>query len=116
MARKRQSADGVSDDVAEFTDEVRKLREEVQVLRDVLSEVHEELQWAVRNGLLPHDVAAPMRRITSMPLDPEAPDFAERINAIPTEQVEALRSSVATRPDELKQDASAAARHQQDLF
>lgn len=82
MARKARSTEGKSVDVSEFVDEVRQLKEEVQVLRDVLSEIHEELQWAVRNTLLPSAAASPLRRITSMPLDPTAPDFAVRLNEV----------------------------------
>ena len=37
---------------ADLTGEIIRLREEVRVLRDVLDEIREELQYAVRNGEL----------------------------------------------------------------
>lgn len=82
MARQAQSPEGKSRDVSELTEEVRQLKEEVRILRDVLGEIHEELQWAVRNALLPSAAASPLRRIVSMPLDPTAPDFAARLNEL----------------------------------
>ncbi len=84
------SSDITADDVASLTDEIVTLREEVQVLRDVLDEVREELQFAVRNYILPGDDAIKRLHITSLPLDPAADDFHERVNAV--------------RPDDITQD------------
>jgi hypothetical protein len=57
-----------------------RLREELAVIRQVLDEIAGELQWANRNREPSVDAAGSFRRITSMPLDPSAQDWAERIN------------------------------------
>lgn len=55
------------------------LRQEVAVVRQVLAEILDELQWANRNR--DHEDSWRVgRRITSMPVDPTADDWAERIN------------------------------------
>lgn len=57
-----------------------RLREELAVVRQVLDEILEELEWSNRNSPVRDSVATPYRRITSFPLDPCAPDWAERVN------------------------------------
>ena len=79
----------VEDD--ELTEEIRGLRDEVRVLQESIDEFREALEHAVRN--LP-DRLPPPTRIWSLPSDPTASDFGERINAIPQEQMEALRASL----------------------
>jgi hypothetical protein len=58
---------------------IDRLREELAITRQVLDEILNELQWANRNRGDENGLA-PYRRITSMPLDPTAPDWAERLN------------------------------------
>jgi hypothetical protein len=57
-----------------------RLREELTVVRQVLDEIREEMEWANRNPRESDQLPMMPRRITSMPLDPCAPDWAERVN------------------------------------
>ena len=59
-----------------------RMTEEVRVLRQVVDELREEIQWAARNVVGETPPRLPTRRITSMPLDPTCDDFAERVNAL----------------------------------
>ncbi len=63
-----------------IADSLDLLREELAVVRQVLDEIREELEWANRNRSEPDPAPLMPRRITSMPLDPCAPDWAERLN------------------------------------
>lgn len=73
----RTSETTSEDSLAEALD---RLREELAIIRQVLDEIASELQWANRNREPSGDSGGPIRRITSMPLDPTAPDWAERLN------------------------------------
>jgi hypothetical protein len=75
--RRRNSHDSADDSVAAALD---RLREELAVVRQVLDEIHDELQWANRSYPADEGAAPPYRRITSMPLDPTVPDWAEQLN------------------------------------
>lgn len=85
-----------------------RLREELTMVRQVLDEIQDELQWANRNRDCNWPVSAPFR-ITSMPLDPAAPDWAERLNRysaadLPAEvetEVEAVEVPNARAPGQL---------------
>ena len=57
-----------------------RLTEQVAVVRQVLDEILDELQSANRNRPADDGPNAPYRRITSMPIDPTVPDWAERLN------------------------------------
>ncbi len=63
-------------------EEFRHLRDEVRVLRDAMDELREQLEHTLRNGPSNQDAWLPIRPITSFPLDPTAPDWAVRVNAI----------------------------------
>ena len=65
-----------------LTDEVKSLRDEIEVLRNVLDELRDSVQWAVNNGILPRYDATKPLQITSLPLDPAAADFHERVNVV----------------------------------
>lgn len=66
---------------------VETVGNQLEVLRQVLDEVREEFQWAVRNGQL---VSPPsITHVTSMPRDPCAPDWAERLNRLTPEDLPA---------------------------
>jgi hypothetical protein len=68
---------------------VEQLIEQIVVLRQAIDEIGQDLQWAIRNHVVePH----PAPSITSMPSDPLADDFAERVNTVPQEVVERLRT------------------------
>ena len=59
---------------------VERLAGEVQVLREVLDRLEEGFDWAIKNDKLRCSSLAPPMIITSMPRNPCAPDFGERIN------------------------------------
>jgi len=59
-----------------------RLCEELAVIRQVLDEVRSELQWANQNRPDSGYPSESSRRITSMPLDPTATDWAERVNRL----------------------------------
>ena len=76
---------------SELADAVQMLAEELKVLRLVVDELREELQWANQNY---HDdrlwLAGP--RIQSCSLDPTCSDFA--VNSVDEATVEQLRSEL----------------------
>ena len=76
---------------SELADAVQMLAEELKVLRLVVDELREELQWANQNY---HDdspwLAGP--RIQSCSLDPTCSDFA--VNTVDEATVEQLRSEL----------------------
>jgi len=74
--KRRQNPD-CDDPVAEALD---RLTEELAVARQVLDDIYSELQWANRNRPDGEIRTGSVRRITSMPLDPTASDWAERVN------------------------------------
>jgi hypothetical protein len=94
-----------------LADEVRQLREEVRVVWEAVDELRESMEHALRN---PPEPPPPPFRLTSMAADPTAEDFAERLNAIPLEQIEALRREVTATPR--KENGSNAAAKQGRLF
>jgi hypothetical protein len=49
-------------------------------LRDAIDEEKEVLEWAAQND-------KPIFRLTSMPIDPAAPDFAQKLNALTPEDL-----------------------------
>ena len=57
---------------------VRELTQEARVLRDSIDDARQEIEWIVRNMQRP--AWAPTPSITSMPKDPLAEDFHERVN------------------------------------
>lgn len=72
-------AESALDDLSTLPATVENLTSEVRALRQVLDEIRDEIGWATRN--LPEAVASlGGRRITSMPVDPCEPDWAERVN------------------------------------
>jgi len=52
-----------------------RLREELAVVREILDEIRDELQWANRNQGETERCSLMPLRITSMPLDPAALDW-----------------------------------------
>ena len=76
MSRIRSHTDS-EDSIAAALD---RLREELTVVRQVLDEIREELEWANQNrGETDHFATTP-RTVTSLPLDPAAPHSAEQVN------------------------------------
>ena len=81
MAKASRSRPG-SDTEDPIVAALDRMTEEVRVLRQVIDELREEIQWAARNVVGEPLPRLPTRRITSMPLDPTCDDFAERLNAL----------------------------------
>lgn len=92
MAKSRKAAASETRD--ELAEVVEALTAEVRVLRQAVDELREEIQYATRNLIDRPVPPLPHRRIVSMPLDPLADDFGERLNAVT--------------PDDLPEDDSAA--------
>jgi hypothetical protein len=78
---------------------VARLAEELRTLRDAIDEIREELQWANRNAddLPGHPLHS--FRLRSMPTDPAAPDWAERVNAVPPEAIAAAATTNSPEPE-----------------
>ena len=67
----------------DLAEAVSGLRDEVRVLREAIDDLRTELQHALRNwGNDRWEPVARDRRITSMPRDPGAADFAKRLNTV----------------------------------
>ena len=90
---KRSAAHSDPDAIVDALD---RLREELAVIRDVLDEIRSELQWANQNGGESGVAAWSARRITSMPLDPAAPDWTERLNRFSAAEMSAENSAPPT--------------------
>ena len=87
MRRNRTSPSAES----ELIDAVSLLAEELKVLRIVIDELREEVQWRNQN----HDTESSFltgRPIHSCSLDPTSRDFA--VNSVPPEAVERLRAEL----------------------
>ena len=101
---KRPSEGGNSEALVASID---ALRDEVNVLRTAVDELREELQWLVRNPG-ENRVAEMIERlrVTSLPLDPAADDFGQRVNAVPEETIAELRTSPETTHERKQQPAA----------
>ena len=87
MRRNKTSPSGE----AELMDAVSLLTEELKVLRIVIDELREELQWRNQN----HDADSSFltgRRIDNCSLDPASLDFT--VNSVSQETVERLRAEL----------------------
>lgn len=109
-ASKVETNDKSADELAESVD---RLTVELRVIRDVLDDLRAELQYIVRNSGEYRVVESMERfRVTSLPLDPAAEDFEERVNAVPTETVAELRTAAETTQEKKRRPA----RGQRGLF
>ncbi|HRX78738.1 MAG TPA: hypothetical protein P5307_06725 [Pirellulaceae bacterium] len=95
---KKQPAEGQSDQA--FIECIDRLREEVQVLHNVVDELREELQYLVRNPGERNAETVERLHVTSLPLDPAADDFPQRVNAVPESTVAELRATAETAQEE----------------
>ena len=93
MAKRTAIPEITGQHVEALTIEVENLKDEVRVLRDVMDEIREDLEWLVRN-LRIVDAPRPLQ-LTSMPLDPTADDFHLRINEISDDDRRQLREQLA---------------------
>ena len=64
-----------------------RLLEELAMARQMLEEIQEDLAWAIMNYRDGEHVPSPPLRITSMPLDPCAADWPERVNRYSADDV-----------------------------
>lgn len=70
--------------IEQLGENVHELKEEVRVLRQVLDEIRDDIGWAMNNReeFRCQRSERPIMHVTSMPKDPLAPDFGERINRL----------------------------------
>lgn len=101
MNRPSRSTDANED----LIDALENVAAQLGLIRQVLDEIFTELQWANQNPRDADDSAGAVRRITSMPFDPTAPDWAARLNRftaadvpVPTENA-SVQISGAQSPD-----------------
>lgn len=80
------------DRVQELEERMQRLQETMEVLIGSIDEFRDDLVHTLRN--LPDQLPPPVH-IHSLPLDPTAPDFGERINVIPQEVMARLREEAA---------------------
>lgn len=69
--------------VQSLTQQVETLAGHVEIVHQVLDEIREDIGWALQNDSFStrrSDEWLPVTHITSMPKDPCAPDFHERVN------------------------------------
>jgi hypothetical protein len=77
-----------SDSDEDLAEAVNRLADEVQLLRMAVDEYHEDLMWAVLNDKFTAPCPPRDRRIVSIPADPAAEDFAQRVNCAKPSDVE----------------------------
>jgi hypothetical protein len=81
--------EGITDERAqELEHRMERLQETMATLIAAIDELREDLVHALRN--LPDRLPPPMQ-VWSLPSDPTAPDFGDRINAVPLAVMEQLR-------------------------
>jgi hypothetical protein len=80
---------------------VERLTDEVQVLRQAVDDLREELVWELRQLRSEAGPKPPPFHLTSMPLDPLAPDFHQRVNAIDPRTLAESPATPAEPPDPL---------------
>ena len=102
---KKRAIDGEAD--SELIECIDSLREQVKVLRNAVDDLREELQYLVRNPG-ENRVAETIERlrVTSLPLDPTADDFGQRVNAVPEETVAELRTAAQTAQEKKQRPAT----------
>ena len=80
--KRSSKATDEQDAMQRIADAVEKLAGEVEMLRTIIDRLQDDFAWALNNdafGRIKPD-AGPAMHITSMPRDPLAPDWHERLN------------------------------------
>jgi len=95
MAKRTTIPEITGQHVEQLSEEVCRLHQEIRVLRDVLAELVEDVQWAIRNGIVPSEVHGERFRLTSMPTDPCTEDFHARVNEVSDADRRQLREQQA---------------------
>jgi hypothetical protein len=94
MAKRTAAAaarEGITDErIQDLEERMQRLQETMDVLTGSIDEFREDLVHTLRN--LPDQLPPPVH-IHSLPRDPTALDFGERINVIPQEVMARLRDS-----------------------
>jgi hypothetical protein len=72
------------DALERIAEAVEKLAGEVEILRGIIDRLQDDFSWALNNDAFrreefPRERGSPLH-ITSMPLDPLAPDWHDRVN------------------------------------
>jgi len=80
----------IHDRLEHIAEVVRENTEEIGVLRDAIDEEKELMEWAAQND-------KPILRLTSMPVDPTARDFAEKLSSLRPEDLPPVEESTAQR-------------------
>ena len=93
MAKRTATPEITGQHIEALTIEVENLKDEVRVLRDVMDEIREDLEWLVRNLRIADD-PRPLQ-LKSFPLDPTADDFHQRINEVSDDDRRQLRQQQA---------------------
>ena len=80
-----------TDDLERIVEAVEKLAGEVEILRGIIDRLQDDFAWALNNDVFRHenmrgDPVVPLH-VTSMPLDPLASDWAERVNRFLPEDI-----------------------------
>jgi hypothetical protein len=94
MARTREAGKAAKDkEVLErIAEAVEKLAGEVEILRGVIDRLQDDFAWALNNdafrGSAFRQERSPPFHITSMPLDPLAPDWHEQVNRFRPEDID----------------------------
>lgn len=89
--------------IERLIDAVEEVAAQIEVLRQVIDEIREEFQWAVRNNrMAPHVV-----RVTSMAKDPLDPEWAAKLNRLTP--ADFPPSALDEAPDEDETDGQPAA-------
>jgi hypothetical protein len=94
-----------------LTAALEDVRDDLTDIRRVVDDIHGDMEWATRNRQT--DEWRPIQSITSMPLDPLAADWAERLNRFTAADILQPRSlaapvtasTAADRPAEDNDDA-----------
>ena len=78
---------------------VERLEGELRFIRETLDRIQDDFEWNLNNAPARQDSwlpASPPFRITSLPREPLAPEFRERINKVTQDEQNALRNDEAT--------------------
>src|SRR5437773_11660783 len=80
-----------TDGLERIAQTVEKLAGEVEILRGIIDRLRDDFTWALNNDAFGredlHRESGPPLHITSMPLDPLAPDWHERVNRFRPEDI-----------------------------
>lgn len=88
MAKQSRTPAPTPEMIEELSSAVQALTDQVRMLRQAVDEIGDELGWAIRNRVIPKR-QPPTIPLVSLPLDPLADDFCQRVNEVPSMPTEA---------------------------